>query len=47
VIPGRGPAPIEQEAGWAPEPVWTFVFGEEKNFMPPLGFKPRTVQPLA
>ena len=47
LLPGRGLAPIQQEAGWAPEPVWTFVFGEEKNLLPPLGFEPRTVQPVA
>jgi hypothetical protein len=30
--PGKGPpVPIVQEAGWAPEPVWTQRF-EEKSF---------------
>jgi hypothetical protein len=37
--PGKDPVPIVQEAGWAPEPVWT---GAE-NLAPP-GFDPRTFQ---
>jgi len=45
LLPGRGPTPIEQEAGWAPEPVRTFGFGEKKNFMPQLGFKPGPSSP--
>jgi hypothetical protein len=40
--PGKDPVPIVQEAGWAPGPVWTGV----KN-LAPLGFNPRTVQPVA
>jgi len=33
--PGKGPpVPIGQEAGWAPEPVWTQRL-EEKSFSPP------------
>jgi hypothetical protein len=32
--PGKGPpVPIGQEAGWAPEPVWTLRL-EEKSFVP-------------
>jgi hypothetical protein len=32
--PGKGlPVPIAQEAGWAPEPVWTQRI-EEKSFAP-------------
>jgi hypothetical protein len=32
--PGKGPqVPIVQEAGWAPEPVWTQRI-EEKSFAP-------------
>jgi hypothetical protein len=32
--PGKGPTvPIGQEAGWAPEPVWTQRL-EEKSFAP-------------
>jgi hypothetical protein len=32
--PGKGPlVPIVQEAGWAPEPVWT-QWLEEKSFSP-------------
>jgi hypothetical protein len=32
--PGKGPSvPIGQEAGWAPEPVWTQRL-EEKSFAP-------------
>jgi hypothetical protein len=40
--PGKGPVPIVQEAGWAPEPVW---IGAE-NLAPP-GFDPRIFQPVA
>jgi len=40
---GKDPVFILQEAGWAPEPVWTGA----KNLAPPLGFDPRTVQPVA
>jgi hypothetical protein len=32
--PGKGPpVPIVQEAGWAPEPVWTQML-QEKSFVP-------------
>ena len=37
------PVPIVYETGWAPGPVWT---GAE-NLPPPLGFDPRTAQPVA
>ena len=40
--PGKDPVPIVQEAGWAPEPVWT---GAEN--LAPQGFDPRTFQPVA
>jgi hypothetical protein len=41
VSPGKGPpVPIVQEAGWAPEPVWTQRL-EEKSFAPP-GIEPRS-----
>jgi hypothetical protein len=40
--PGKEPVPIVQEAAWAPGPVWT---GAEN--LAPLGFYPRTVQPVA
>ena len=40
--PGKDPVPIVQKAGWAPGPVWT---GTEN--LAPLGFDPRTVQPVA
>jgi hypothetical protein len=40
--PGKDLVPIVQEAGWAPGPVWT---GAEN--LTPLGFDPRTVQPVA
>jgi hypothetical protein len=40
--PGKYPEPIVQEAGWAPEPVWT---GAEYSLPP--GSDPRTVQPVA
>ena len=39
--PGKDPAPIVQEAGWAPGPVWT---GAEN--LAPTGFDPRTLQPV-
>jgi hypothetical protein len=33
--PGKGPpVPIGQEAGWAPEPVWTQRIEEKKSFAP-------------
>ena len=39
-VPQEGtPVRIEYEAGWAPEPVWTF--GEEKNLFPLLGVELR------
>jgi hypothetical protein len=38
------PVPTQQEAGWAPEQVWTFL---EKTLLALPGFKPRTVQPVA
>ena len=38
---GRDLVPIVQEAGWAPGRVWT---GAEN--LAPLGFDPRTVQPV-
>jgi len=41
LTPGKEPVPIVQEAGWASEPVWTGA----KN-LAPLGFDPRTVQPV-
>jgi hypothetical protein len=39
---GKDPAPIVQEAGWAPGPVWT---GAEN--LTPTGIDTRTVQPVA
>jgi hypothetical protein len=34
LAPGKGPpVPIVQEAGWAPEPVWTHRL-EKKSFLP-------------
>jgi hypothetical protein len=39
---GKGPpVPIVQEAGWAPEPVWTQRL-EEKNPLPLPGIEPRS-----
>jgi hypothetical protein len=39
--PGKGPpVPIGQEAGWAPEPVWTQSL-EENPLLPP-GIEPRS-----
>jgi hypothetical protein len=46
--PGKGPpVPIVQEAGWAPEPVWTQKL-EEKSFAPRRESKPDrpVVQPV-
>ena len=34
---------MEQEAGWAPEPVWDF--GREKNLLSLTGIEPCTIQP--
>jgi hypothetical protein len=42
LYPRKDPVPIVQEAGWAPEPVWR---GAEN--LTPLGFDPRTLQPVA
>jgi hypothetical protein len=40
--PRKGPpVPIVQEAGWAPEPVWTQKL-EEKILLPLLGIKPQS-----
>ena len=39
--PVQDPVPIVQEAGWAPEPVWT---GAEN--LVPTGIRSRTVQPV-
>jgi hypothetical protein len=39
--PGKGPpVPIVQEAGWAPEPVWTQRL--EEKYLPPPGIEPRS-----
>ena len=40
--PGKDPAPILHEAGWAPGPVWTGV-----QNLAPAGIRTRTVQPVA
>jgi hypothetical protein len=41
--PGKGPqVPIGQEAGWAPEPVWTQRL-EEKILLPMPGIEPRSL----
>jgi hypothetical protein len=43
--PGKGPpVPIVQEAGWAPEPVWTQRL-QEKSFAP-AGDRTPVVQPV-
>jgi len=39
------PVPVEQEAGSAPQPVWTFRI--RKTSLPRPGIEPRTVQPVA
>ena len=41
-IPMNEPISIVQEAGWAPEPVWTGT-----DNLAPRGFEPQTVQPVA
>jgi hypothetical protein len=42
---GKGrPVPIEQEAGWAPEPVWTQ--GLEEKSSAPVGNRTPIVQPV-
>jgi hypothetical protein len=42
--PGKGPpVPVVQEAGWAPEPVWTQRI--EKNPLPLPGIEPRSTSP--
>ena len=40
--PGKDPVPIVQEAGWAPG-----RSGQVRKISSPLGFDPRTVQPVA
>jgi hypothetical protein len=43
--PGKGPlVPIIQEAGWAPEPVWTQRL--EEKFFAPAGDRTSVVQPI-
>jgi len=40
--PGKDPAPIVQEAGWAPEPVWI-----RAENLAPTEIRSRTFQPVA
>jgi len=40
--PRKDPVPLVEEAGWAPGPDWTCA-----ENLAPLGFDPRTVQPVA
>jgi hypothetical protein len=45
--PGEAPpAPTGEQAGWAPELVWT-LWGREKNLLPLLGIAPLAIQPTA
>jgi hypothetical protein len=42
LAPGKGPpVPIGQEAGWAPEPVWTHTHAGGKILSPLPGIEPR------
>jgi hypothetical protein len=42
---GKGPpVPIEQEAGWAPEPIWTQ--GLEEKSSAPVGDRTTIVEPV-
>jgi hypothetical protein len=44
--PGKEPpVPIVQEAGWAPEPVWTQRLGKESSS--PVGVRTPAAQPVA
>jgi hypothetical protein len=44
--PGKSaPAPIGQEAGWSPEPVW-MMYRREKP-LAPAGIQTQTIQPVA
>lgn len=45
VSPGKNPQPIEQEAGWSPEPLQ--MCWEEKHLFPLPGFETCIVQPVA
>jgi hypothetical protein len=46
LFPERTPVYTEQEAGWAPEPV--YIFWTKKKKIPPLlGFEPRIVHSTA
>jgi len=40
--PRKDPVPIVHDAGWDSGPVWMGV-----KILPPLGFDPQTVQPIA
>ena len=45
--PGKDPVPIEQEAGWAPEPLWTGGPQDRSarvENLVPTGIRSRTVQ---
>ena len=39
------PVPTVQKAGWTSDSVWTAV--EQKKFLDPTGFEPRTAWPVA
>jgi hypothetical protein len=41
----RSPVPIGEEAGWAPEPVWT-LYNTEKT-LAPIGNRILAIQPVA
>jgi hypothetical protein len=45
MLPGKSPILIKQEAGWAPEPVKTFLRKQNCLFLPE--FETLTVQPIA
>jgi len=46
LLQGKNLGSIVGEAALAARPIWAYLEGE-KNLIPPPGFQPRTVQPVA